>query len=81
MSVAMDYSGQLADLIEKQQAIIDNQEQLITELQNQTSILLEQVNGFTLIVNYLHSIVGISICVIGVVILWQILTKWFFRGV
>lgn len=81
MSVAMDYSCQLADLIEKQQAIIDNQEQLITELQNQTSILLEQVNGFTLIVNYLHSIVGISICVIGVVILWQILTKWFFRGV
>lgn len=69
-----DYTLQL-------EQIIENQNREIELLEQQVAILLEQVNGFSLITNYLHSMVGISICVIGAFILWQVLSKWFFRGV
>ena len=61
--------------------IISNQQTQIELLEQQNQILLEQVNGFSIICNYLNVFFAISITVIGVMLLWNVLSKWFFRGV
>lgn len=68
-----DYAPQLETLIEKQTEQIEL-------LKYQNDILLEQVNGFSLIGNYLNAFFCISVAVITVFILSHILNKWFFRG-
>lgn len=74
MGTAVDYSAQLAE-------IITNQREQIEVLQEQNAILLEQVNGFSIIANYLNSFFDIALGVIVVMLLWSVLSKWFFRGV
>ncbi len=61
--------------------IIENQEKCIEQLKQQNAILLEQINGFSIIANYLNSFFAIGIALIGVLLLWNVLSKWFFRGV
>lgn len=61
--------------------VIENQAREITLLEQQNVILLEQVNGFSIIANYLNGFFIISLVVIGVTFLWNVLNKWFFRGV
>ena len=72
--VMPDYSVELSE-------IISNQQTEIELLQQQNEILLEQINGFSLICNYLNYFLAIGITVIGVMLLWNVLSKWFFRGV
>lgn len=71
---SVDYSPQLA-------AIIDKQSELITLTQQQNEILLEQVNGLSYIVNYQNVILGVSVLAGVVLIAYRVLFKWFFRGV
>lgn len=68
-----DYAPQLETLIEKQSEQIEL-------LQAQNDILLEQINGFSLIVNYMNGFFCIAIALIVVFILSHVLNKWFFRG-
>lgn len=72
--VMIDYSEQLTELITNQQTQIELLEQ-------QNAILLEQINGFSIVANYLNTFFAIAIVVIGVSLLWHVLNKWFFRGV
>ena len=72
--VMPDYSVELSE-------IISNQQTQIELLQQQNQILLEQINGFSIISNYLNGFFIIAISVIGVMLLWNVLSKWFFRGV
>lgn len=74
MGAAIDYSEQFTE-------IILNQREQIETLQEQNAILLEQINGFSIIANYLNGFFGIALGVIGVMLLWTVLNKWFFRGV
>lgn len=71
--VVYDYSAQLGE-------IIANQEETITALEQQNAMLLEQLNGFSIIANYLNDFFAIAIGVICVSLLWTVLNKWFFRG-
>lgn len=71
---SVDYSPQLA-------AILDKQSELITLTQQQNEILLEQVNGLSLIVNYQNVILGVAVLAGVVFIAYRVLFKWFFRGV
>lgn len=68
-----DYAPQLEELIEQQSETIEL-------LQAQNDILLEQINGFSLIVNYMNVFFGIAILSIVVFIAHTVLNKWFFRG-
>ncbi len=69
-----DYTPQFREIISLQQEQIE-----LLEQQNQ--ILLEQVNGFSVIGTYLNSFYAMALVVIGVTFLWNVLNKWFFRGV
>lgn len=69
------------DYTELLQIIIDNQNREIELLSEQKAILIEELNGFSIISNYLHSFVGIFLISAVVAVLWGILNKWFFRGV
>ena len=72
--VMIDYSEYFDEVILNQQTQIE-----LLEQQNQ--ILLEQVNGFSIVGTYLNMFFIIALVVIGVTLLWNILNKWFFRGV
>lgn len=72
--VMIDYSEYFDEVILNQQTQIE-----LLEQQNQ--ILLEQVNGFSIVGTYLNMFFIIALVVIGVSLLWNILNKWFFRGV
>jgi len=72
--VMIDYSEYFDEVILNQQTQIE-----LLEQQNQ--ILLEQVNGFSILGTYLNMFFIIALVVIGVTLLWNILNKWFFRGV
>lgn len=72
--ISYDYTPQL-------NTIISNQQQQIELLEQQNAYLAEQVNGLSLTVNYLNSFYAIFIGVIAVSLLWNVLNKWFFRGV
>lgn len=61
--------------------VISNQQTQIELLEQQNQILLEQVNGFSIVGTYLNMFFIVAIVVIGVTLLWNILNKWFFRGV
>lgn len=71
---SVDYSPQLA-------AIMDKQSEQITLLQQQNEILLEQVNGLSLVVNYQNVILGVAVLAGVVLIAYRVIFKWFFRGV
>ena len=71
--VMYDYSEQLQELINNQQAMIDL-------LEKQIEFLLEMINGFTLITNMLYALVGILVVLISFFILWKVIFGWFFRG-
>ena len=72
--VMIDYSEYFDEVILNQQTQIE-----LLEQQNQ--ILLEQVNGFSIVGTYLNMFFIIALVFIGVTLLWNILNKWFFRGV
>lgn len=72
--VATDYSELL-------QTIVENQDKEIELLTEQKALLIEEINGFSIVSNYLHSFVGIFVVSAVVAVLWNILNKWFFRGV
>lgn len=69
------------DYTEYLQSILDNQQNEIELLTHQQDILLEGVNGLSLIVNYQHATIGIFVVFSVVVAAWKILSKWFFGGV
>lgn len=69
----IDYSEQLQELITNQQTTIEL-------LQKQIEILLEMINGFTMITNMLYTLVGILVVIIAFFILWKVVFGWFFRG-
>jgi len=69
-----DYSAEMSE-------IISNQQMQIELLEQQNAILLEQINGFSIVSTYLNMFFIIAIVVIGITLLWNILNKWFFRGV
>lgn len=75
------YADISVDYTELLQIIIDNQNREIELLSEQKAILIEELNGFSIISNYLHSFVGIFLISAVVAVLWGILNKWFFRGV
>lgn len=72
--IYVDHSAELAEIIEKQ-------EMMIAELEKQTEILLEMINGFSIVANLLWSIVGIAMTCIAFLIIWRVISRWFFRGV
>lgn len=72
--IYVDHSAELAEIIEQQQTII-------AELEKQTEIQLEMINGFSFVANILYSIVGIAMIGIAAFIIWRVLSRWFFRGV
>lgn len=74
------YTEVATDYTELIQTIINNQDKEIQLLTEQKAILVEELNGFSLISNYLHSFVGIFVVSAVVAVLWNILNKWFFRG-
>ena len=71
--IMIDYSEQLQELITNQQTTIEL-------LQKQIEILLEMINGFTMITNMLYTLVGILVVIIAFFILWKVIFSWFFRG-
>lgn len=73
MENAINYSAELAE-------IVTNQHEQIELLQEQNAILMEQINGFSIISNYLNGFLGIAVGLICVKLLWTVLSKWFFRG-
>ena len=75
------YTEIAVDYTELLQTIIDNQDKEIQLLTEQKTLLIEELNGFSIVSNYLHSFVGIFVISAVVAVLWNILNKWFFRGV
>ena len=73
MSEFIDYSDQFQELITNQQTTIEL-------LQKQIEILLETINGFTMITNMLYALIGILMIVIVLFIAWKVIFGWFFRG-
>lgn len=71
----------MIDYSEYFEEVISNQQTQIELLEQQNQILLEQINGFSIVSTYLNMFFIIALVVIGVVLLWNILNKWFFRGV
>ncbi len=71
----------MIDYTEYFEEVISNQQTQIELLEQQNQILLEQVNGFSILGTYLNMFFIIAVVVIGVTLLWNILNKWFFRGV
>ena len=69
-----DYSESLADLIAVQREELE-------ELRTQTEIMREELNGFTYIVEGQRNLLGFLMIVVVVVLLWNIIAKWFFGGV
>jgi chaperonin cofactor prefoldin len=69
------------DYTEYLQSILDNQEAEIEQLEHQTEILMEEINGLSLIVNYQFATIGIVVIFSVVLAAWKILSKWFFGGV
>lgn len=69
----IDYSEQFAE-------IILNQQTMIELLQKQIEILLEMINGFSMIANLIYVLVGILVVIIAFFILWKVIFGWFFRG-
>ncbi len=74
MEVGYDYT-------EYFNTVIQNQQQQIELLEQQNEILLEQINGFSIISNYLNDFYAVALVLVGVLLLWNVLNKWFFRGV
>ena len=70
----IDYSEQLNELINQQQTTIEL-------LEKQIEILLEMINGFSMITNLLYCVVAVLVLVIAFLILWKVVFGWFFRGV
>ena len=73
MGAYIDYSTEFAE-------VIANQHEQIELLQEQNAILMEQINGFSILANYLNGFLGVALGVICVKLLWTVLSKWFFRG-
>ena len=69
------------DYSELVQSVLDNQEAEIELLTHQQELLLEEINGLSLIVNYQHATIGIILVFSVVLAAWKILSKWFFGGV
>lgn len=69
------------DYTEYFQSIISNQEIELQTLTEEKTILLEQLEGFSLIAQYQNYFFCIAIGVIVVTLLWNVLNKWFFRGI
>jgi len=70
-----------ADYTEYLQSILDNQAREIELLEQNQQILLEEVNGLSLVVNYQYTTIGIVVLFSVVITAWKILSKWFFGGV
>ena len=69
------------DYTEYLQSILDNQAREIELLEQNQQILLEEVNGLSLVVNYQFTTIGILVVFSVVIAVWKILSKWFFGGV
>lgn len=72
VTVTFDYTPYL-------QSVIENQQTEIELLEYQNEILLEQINGLSLISNYMNTFIMGSVLVIIVVICWKVISGWFFR--
>ena len=70
-----------SDYTEYLQSILDNQAREIELLEQNQQILLEEVNGLSLVVNYQFTTIGIVVVFSVVIVAWKILSKWFFGGV
>lgn len=70
-----------ADYTEYIQSILDNQAREIELLEQNQQVLLEEINGLSLIVNYQYATIGVIVVFSVVVAAWKILSKWFFGGV
>ena len=70
-----------ADYTEYLQSILDNQAREIELLEQNQQILLEEVNGLSLVVNYQFTTIGILVVFSVLIAAWKILSKWFFGGV
>lgn len=68
-----DYAPQLEELIEQQSEQIEL-------LQVQNEILLEQINGFSYIVNYMNAFFCFMVMCSALFTVYRVLNKWFFRG-
>lgn len=69
------------DYTEYLQSILDNQQNEIELLTHQQVIMLEEINGLSMIVNYQFATIGVIVVFSVVVAAWKILSKWFFGGV
>lgn len=69
------------DYTEYIQSILDNQAREIELLEQNQQVLLEEVNGLSLVVNYQFATIGIVVVFTVVIAAWKILSKWFFGGV
>ena len=68
-------------IIDIQNTEIERLQDITKQLETQTELQQEMINGFELVVNYQFATVGL-IAIISVIILcWRIFNKWFFRGV
>ena len=78
----------LEDVVPYFETIIDNQntelehlETICEQLTTQTAIQQEQINGFSLIVNYQFATIAIIVIALVVALGWKVFNGWFFKGV
>ena len=68
-------------IIENQSIEIEHLESMCEQLTAQTAIQQEQINGFSLIVNYQFATLGTIIIALVVALAWKVFSGWFFKGV
>ncbi len=78
----------LEDVIPYYEEIIDNQNteiehlnSIYEQLTDQVALEREQINGFTLIINYQYATIAILVISLVIALGWKVLNGWFFKGV
>ena len=62
-------------------AIIEKQEQELETLTYTNELLKEEINGLTMIVNYQEMFFEMFAVLSVILLVWKMLSKWFFGGV
>lgn len=79
--VTDDVSEKFETLITNQQNEIEHLQAIQEQLTAQTEIQQEQINGFTVIVNYQFATISVIVIMSVVCLLWKVFNGWFFKGV
>lgn len=69
------------DVTPELKAIIEELQKANEHLEEQTAIQQEQINGFTMIVNYQFATLAIIVLFVVIAFVWKVFNGWFFKGV